>query len=152
LGRGGGNLGLGLGRPEGGHIYVSHIDIFRFDCYPRGQICERIVLTAARPARNFAPPTRLKHIRRLIPTPKPPNVRTSQTRYSGKGGRRGETAMAVTFDQTEGLIWIDGKLIPGPEAKMHVLSHGLHYASTVFEGERAYGGEIFKCTEHSERL
>jgi branched-chain amino acid aminotransferase len=60
--------------------------------------------------------------------------------------------MAVPFDQMEGLIWIDGKLIPGPEAKVHVLTHGLHYASTVFEGERAYGGEIFKCTEHSERL
>jgi branched-chain amino acid aminotransferase len=60
--------------------------------------------------------------------------------------------MAVPFDQMEGLIWIDGKLIPGPDAKIHVLTHGLHYASTVFEGERAYGGEIFKCTEHSERL
>jgi len=60
--------------------------------------------------------------------------------------------MAVPFDQMEGLIWIDGKLIPGPDAKIHVLTHGLHYASTVFEGERAYGGEIFRCTEHSERL
>ncbi len=60
--------------------------------------------------------------------------------------------MAVPFDQMEGFIWFDGKLVPGPEAKIHVLTHGLHYASTVFEGERAYGGEIFKCTEHSERL
>jgi branched-chain amino acid aminotransferase len=52
----------------------------------------------------------------------------------------------------EGLIWFDGKLIAGPEAKIHVLTHGLHYASTVFEGERAYCGVIFKSKEHSERL
>jgi branched-chain amino acid aminotransferase len=52
----------------------------------------------------------------------------------------------------EGLIWFDGKLIAGPEAKIHVLTHGLHYASTVFEGERAYRGVIFKSKEHSERL
>jgi branched-chain amino acid aminotransferase len=60
--------------------------------------------------------------------------------------------MAVPFDQLDGVIWYDGKLVPGPEGKVHVLTHGLHYASCVFEGERAYGGEIFKCTEHSERL
>ena len=60
--------------------------------------------------------------------------------------------MTVPFDQLEGLIWFDGKLVPGPQANVHVLTHGLHYASAVFEGERAYGGEIFKCTEHSERL
>jgi len=60
--------------------------------------------------------------------------------------------MAVPFDQLDGFIWFDGVLVPWSEAKLHVLSHGLHYASAVFEGERAYGGEIFKCTEHSERL
>ena len=60
--------------------------------------------------------------------------------------------MAVPFDQMEGMIWFDGKLVPGPEAKIHVLTHGLHYASAVFEGERAYNGVIFKGTEHSERL
>ena len=60
--------------------------------------------------------------------------------------------MAVPFDQMEGLIWFDGKLIRGPEAKIHVLTHGLHYASAVFEGERAYGGTIYKGTEHSQRL
>jgi len=60
--------------------------------------------------------------------------------------------MAVPFDQMEGLIWLDGMLVPGPQAKIHVLTHGLHYASAVFEGERAYGGTIFKGTEHSERL
>ena len=60
--------------------------------------------------------------------------------------------MAVPFDQLDGFIWFDGQLVPWSEAKLHVLSHGLHYASAVFEGERAYGGEIFKCTAHSERL
>ncbi len=60
--------------------------------------------------------------------------------------------MAVSFDQMEGVIWFDGKLVHGPDAKIHVLTHGLHYASAVFEGERAYGGEIFKGTEHTERL
>jgi branched-chain amino acid aminotransferase len=60
--------------------------------------------------------------------------------------------MAVPFDQMEGVIWFDGKLVPGPEAKVHVLTHGLHYASAVFEGERAYSGQIFHCTKHSERL
>jgi branched-chain amino acid aminotransferase len=52
----------------------------------------------------------------------------------------------------EGVIWFDGKLVRGPEATIHVLTHGLHYASCVFEGERAYGGEVFRSTEHSERL
>src|SRR6266481_4368325 len=56
------------------------------------------------------------------------------------------------YDRLEGVIWYDGKLVPWGEATLHVLSHGLHYASSVFEGERAYGGEIFKCTEHSQRL
>jgi branched-chain amino acid aminotransferase len=56
------------------------------------------------------------------------------------------------FDKRPGVIWYDGKLVPWADANLHVLSHGLHYASCVFEGERAYGGEIYKCTEHSERL
>jgi branched-chain amino acid aminotransferase len=60
--------------------------------------------------------------------------------------------MALTFDQRDGFIWYDGQLVPWADAKLHVLSHGLHYGSTVFEGERAYAGEIFKITEHSERL
>ncbi len=60
--------------------------------------------------------------------------------------------MALPFDQRDGVIWYDGKVVPWADAKLHVLSHGLHYASCVFEGERAYGGEIFKCSEHSERL
>ena len=52
----------------------------------------------------------------------------------------------------DGFIWMNGKLMPWREAKVHVLTHALHYASAVFEGERAYGGEIFKLTEHSQRL
>src|SRR5215831_20856886 len=63
-----------------------------------------------------------------------------------------ETAMTVPFDQLTGQVWLDGKLVPGPQAQIHVLTHGLHYASAVFEGERAYNGVIFECTKHSERL
>jgi branched-chain amino acid aminotransferase len=58
----------------------------------------------------------------------------------------------LPFDQREGVIWYDGRMVPWAEAKLHVLSHGLHYASSVFEGERAYGGVIFKSREHSERF
>jgi branched-chain amino acid aminotransferase len=56
------------------------------------------------------------------------------------------------FDSRPGQIWFDGRLVPWERANLHVLSHGLHYASAVFEGERTYGGAIFKSTEHSERL
>lgn len=59
---------------------------------------------------------------------------------------------SVPFDQLEGEIWFNGDFVPWKDAKVHVLTHGLHYASAVFEGERAYGGEIFKLTEHTERL
>lgn len=58
----------------------------------------------------------------------------------------------LPFDDRDGVIWFDGKLVPWRDAKIHVLTHGLHYASCVFEGERAYGGQVFKLTEHSERL
>jgi branched-chain amino acid aminotransferase len=57
-----------------------------------------------------------------------------------------------TFDDRDGWIWFDGELVPWREANVHILTHALHYASSVFEGQRAYGGEIFKLTEHSERL
>jgi len=60
--------------------------------------------------------------------------------------------MDKPYDRLDGVIWYDGKLVDWSEANLHVLSHGLHYASCVFEGERAYGGEIFKCSQHSERL
>ncbi|MEZ5839557.1 MAG: branched-chain amino acid aminotransferase [Hyphomicrobiales bacterium] len=58
----------------------------------------------------------------------------------------------LPFDQREGYIWYDGAFVPWADAKLHVLSHGLHYGSCVFEGERAYGGEIFKLDEHTRRL
>ncbi len=58
----------------------------------------------------------------------------------------------LPFDQRDGFIWMNGKLVAWREAKLHVLSHGLHYASCVFEGERAYGGRIFKSAEHAERF
>jgi branched-chain amino acid aminotransferase len=57
-----------------------------------------------------------------------------------------------TFDDRDGSIWFDGKMVPWRDASVHVLTHGLHYASSVFEGQRAYGGTIFKLTEHSQRL
>ncbi|MBV9262176.1 MAG: branched-chain amino acid aminotransferase, partial [Pseudolabrys sp.] len=59
---------------------------------------------------------------------------------------------AQSYDRLEGVIRYDGKLVPWQEANLHVLSHGLHYASCVFEGERAYGGRVFKSREHAERL
>lgn len=58
----------------------------------------------------------------------------------------------VPFDDRDGVIWFDGKLIPWREANVHILTHALHYGSAVFEGERAYGGKIFKMQEHTERL
>ncbi len=58
----------------------------------------------------------------------------------------------LPFDKREGVIWMNGAMLPWADAKLHVLSHGLHYASSVFEGERAYGGIIFKSREHSERF
>lgn len=56
------------------------------------------------------------------------------------------------FDDRDGLIWYNGEMVDWREAKFHVLSHALHYASSVFEGQKAYGGKIFKLHEHSERL
>ncbi len=58
----------------------------------------------------------------------------------------------VPMDQRDGWIWYDGEVVPWEDAKVHVLTHGLHYASCVFEGQRAYGGEIFKLREHTDRL
>ncbi len=58
----------------------------------------------------------------------------------------------IPFDDRDGVIWYDGELVPWREAKLHVLSHGLHYASGVFEGERVYAGQVFKLTEHTRRL
>src|ERR1700732_1177572 len=64
----------------------------------------------------------------------------------------GRRLMGVSFDKIDGVIWYDGKLVPWADANVHVLTHGLHYASAVFEGERAYGGRIFKSRQHAERL
>lgn len=58
----------------------------------------------------------------------------------------------VPFDDRDGWIWFDGEMVPWRDAKLHVLTHGLHYASGVFEGERAYEGNIFKLREHTDRL
>ena len=60
--------------------------------------------------------------------------------------------MAQPFDDRDGWVWMDGEFIPHRDARVHVLTHALHYASCVFEGERAYGGTIFKSAEHSQRL
>lgn len=58
----------------------------------------------------------------------------------------------LPFDDRDGKIWMDGKMVEWRDAKLHVLTHGLHYASAVFEGERVYNGEVFKLQEHNERL
>ncbi len=60
--------------------------------------------------------------------------------------------MAGAYDDRDGFIWMDGKLVPWRDCKVHVLTHGLHYADSVFEGERAYNGKIFESRKHSERL
>ena len=57
-----------------------------------------------------------------------------------------------TYDDRDGWIWFDGKLVPWREANVHVLTHAMHYASAVFEGQRAYNGVIFRLRQHSERL
>lgn len=60
--------------------------------------------------------------------------------------------MAGGYDDRDGLIWLDGELVQWRDANVHLLTHAMHYASSVFEGERAYNGKIFKSREHSERL
>src|SRR6201992_2316768 len=58
----------------------------------------------------------------------------------------------LPFDDRDGWLWLDGSLVPWREARLHVLSHGLHYASAVFEGERAYCANIFRLRDHTDRL
>jgi len=60
--------------------------------------------------------------------------------------------MVSTYDNRDGIIWMDGKLLNWREANVHILTHAMHYASSVFEGERCYNGKIFKSKEHSQRL
>jgi branched-chain amino acid aminotransferase len=57
-----------------------------------------------------------------------------------------------SFDDRDGSIWLDGQIVPWRDARVHVLTHALHYASSVFEGQRAYGGTVFKLREHTDRL
>ena len=59
---------------------------------------------------------------------------------------------SIPFDDRDGFIWMNGSLRPWRDANVHILSHALHYASCVFEGERVYSGEIFKLREHTDRL
>jgi branched-chain amino acid aminotransferase len=61
-------------------------------------------------------------------------------------------AAVIPFDQRDGVIWQDGRLVPWKDAKTHVLTHGLHYGSCVFEGQRMYGGTVYKLKEHTDRL
>ncbi|MHA7887262.1 branched-chain amino acid aminotransferase [Roseicyclus sp.] len=60
--------------------------------------------------------------------------------------------MAGAYDDRDGKIWMDGKLVEWRDASVHILTHAMHYASSVFEGERAYNGKIFESRKHSERL
>ena len=63
-----------------------------------------------------------------------------------------EQKMTESYDNRDGYIWLDGNMVPWRDANIHVLTHALHYASSVFEGERSYNGKIFKSEEHSKRL
>src|SRR5205814_2184365 len=58
----------------------------------------------------------------------------------------------LPFDDRDGFIWYDGRLVPWRDAKLHVLTHGLHYASSVFEGELVYHGKVFRMEDHNELL
>ena len=60
--------------------------------------------------------------------------------------------MIGAYDDRDGKIWFDGELVEWRDANIHVLTHAMHYASSVFEGERAYNGKIFESVRHSERL
>ncbi len=60
--------------------------------------------------------------------------------------------MSGAYDDRDGTIWLDGELVDWRSANVHILTHGLHYASSVFEGERCYNGKIFESVRHSERL
>ncbi|MFT5774733.1 branched-chain amino acid aminotransferase [Hyphomonas sp.] len=59
---------------------------------------------------------------------------------------------SIPYDDRDGYIWMDGEFVPWRDTKVHLLTHALHYASAVFEGERAYGGKIFRSLDHSKRL
>src|SRR5713101_2539823 len=63
-----------------------------------------------------------------------------------------DIAMSLSMDDRDGFIWLDGKLVPWRDSRMHVLTHALHYGSAVFEGERIYDGRVFRLAAHSARL
>ena len=67
-------------------------------------------------------------------------------------GKKAVKMVSIPFDDRDGFIWFDGKMLPWRDAKVHFLTHALHYGTQVFEGERAYNGKIFKSRLHSERL
>ncbi|KPC52725.1 branched-chain amino acid aminotransferase [Amantichitinum ursilacus] len=58
----------------------------------------------------------------------------------------------IPFDRRSGEVWLDGEFVEWQSARIHVLTHGLHYGSTVYEGERVYGGQVFKLGAHTDRL
>ena len=60
--------------------------------------------------------------------------------------------MAAPYDDRDGFIWVDGEFVQWRDAQVHVLTHAMHYGSSVFEGERAYGGKIFENRKHTNRL
>ena len=81
------------------------------------------------------------------------NVTQNHVTATFSNTKLGRIAMAgPSFDDRDGHIWFDGAMLDWRDAKVHILTHAMHYASAVFEGERAYGGEIFKVREHHERL
>src|SRR5438132_8755690 len=112
-------------------FYVSHIDITRNLGYRKFVFCD--VRSA---------------VRRSRPRTADRDPPTENRQCCGE-----EDAMSmIPFDDRDGFIWYDGRLVPWRDAKLHVLSHGLHYASCVFEGERVYNGKVFHLEDHNERL
>src|SRR5262245_33703779 len=88
----------------------------------------------------------------LSPLPALLTAPGATSRLQGRTCDSSSPMPAIPFDQRDGVMWFHGKLVPWKDAKVHVLTHGLHYGSCVFEGERAYDGVIYKCTEHSKRF
>src|SRR4029453_6464989 len=134
--------------------YVSHVDIFCFYVtktrrQTKGSCCNGPTLDPQRTSRSAG------HSYRVLPGEAKYGMGAENApsrRQKRRDTAKEEIMAAQSYDRLEGVIWYEGKLVPWNGANVHVLTHGLHYASCVFEGERAYGGQIFKSTEHSERL
>src|SRR5689334_8962606 len=73
-------------------------------------------------------------------------------RASRKDDKMAGTSPFIPYDDRDGWIWLDGNMVPWRDAKIHVLTHSLHYGSCVFEGEQTYDGKVFRSTDHSKRL